>query len=214
VKLFGIKEFFAPIKTEEEASKALSIIGKAYYTIGAIQAAMYLIVFASSPENRWGGALGAIDGAIYFMAGYFLPRYKSRGLAWLMLLLSVVVVVLTIAAHAGAYSGGKNIGLALIVLGLSYRGVRATLVYHKRSQTIWKNVSVVGAITLFVLAVVMIFSFLIIILLNPSWETSMSDDTLGFYILVLGLITGVLCFLVLPKKFPMVTREAIPIAES
>ena len=71
-----------------------------------------------------------IDGAAYMILGLLLWRFKSRIIAVLLILLSLLKVLVTIGDLPGA-SGGTKIFLPLIVLWVSIRAFKAASKLHE-----------------------------------------------------------------------------------
>ncbi len=189
----GWQWLFGTILTQEDAIRTLSELRKGWYAIAALQG-VFVIYMA------WFTSL--LDVGIYLIAGYFLPRRKSRTLAWGMLFFSIFVLLLTIASRFGAYEGGKNIVLALMVVGLAYRSVKACSVFHHRTQPVWKNVFIVWGTALFATLVVLVISLVVIITIYPDWE-AMSEEQLGILLLIPIIPVLLASFLMLPRRFPL-----------
>jgi hypothetical protein len=188
---------FGPIRTQQDAIQTLSELRKGWFIIAAIQAVLYIYL-------AWFTSL--MDVGVYLIAGYFLPRQKSRTLAWGMLFFSIFVFLLTIASRFGAYEGGKNIVLALLVIGLAYRSVKACSFFHHRAQTVWKNVFVVWGTTLLAALVVFVVSFVVIAAVYPDWENMMSDEQVGTLVLIPMILVSLVSFLILPRRFPLTEK--------
>ena len=72
-----------------------------------------------------------IDAAIYAVGAFFLRRYNSRGAAIVLLIITSIGAVVTLANMAGAnLGGGKNIFIAAIFAWAAIRSVEATFKLH------------------------------------------------------------------------------------
>src|SRR5215471_6719492 len=101
--------WFAPIRTQEDAIRALSDARQVWYLLAGFNVlGVSYSIWQTGHEFE-----GLFDGGIYFTAGYFLPHNKSRTFAWAMLLFSIL-------AFSGSWSdSGRDVGPALLI-GFSY----------------------------------------------------------------------------------------------
>jgi hypothetical protein len=194
--------FTSPIETEQDAIKALREISKAWYAVAAITGLAGLLLYFSSSKsvavNVWA------DACLYVAAGKYLQERKSRAFAIFLLLYSLLVTGLTIAAMAGIYkgAGGKNIVLAIIVVAMAYRGVKATYVYHSSVHSIVrrKNVAVVwGSALLAIIASLIVTAGLAI---DNGW----SDEVMGSVSTWMMLGVSTAAFIHMSKRFPCVSH--------
>lgn len=185
-----------PIRTQADAIRTLSNVRKGWYSIAAIPFVVFVIAGWKAAQLISLGDVG-----IYLLAGYFLPRQKSRTFAWAMLFCSLYVLVLTLAARFGHYQQAeKNFVLALIAVAIAYRGMKACSVFHRRSHTIWKNVTIVWGATVFATFVIFLASLVVMYALYPDWE---SQEHSEFLLLIPLTLVWLSAFLVLPRRFPL-----------
>lgn len=201
------KRLFRPIRSIQDAHEVLDEVGNSWYGIAVVTLLFSFFL---------GNFLSVIsDAAVYAIAGYFLPRKKSRTHALFMFLLSLVVLSGTVYnafSHLGGNQivGGRNISLALLVAGIGWRGVEASFSYHSRSSesrgTVWRNVAIVWGATALVTAI-----FCIGLVVGNSWIETQKGVFLSEQEMETSLILGLLpvwliCFLGLPRRFPL-TRK-------
>jgi len=108
------------IETEEDALIVMQGASEGFLFIALL---MSLASFILGPDYL-------IDGAAYAVLGLLLWRFKSRIIAVLLVLLSLLEVLVTIGNMPGA-SGGTNIFLPLIVLWVSIRAFKAASKLHE-----------------------------------------------------------------------------------
>jgi len=108
------------IETEEDALVVIQSASEGFLFIALL---MSLASFILGPDYL-------IDGAAYAVLGLLLWRFKSRIIAVLLVLLSLLEVLVTIGNMPGA-SGGTNIFLPLIVLWVSIRAFKAASKLHE-----------------------------------------------------------------------------------
>jgi hypothetical protein len=150
-----------PIKTEERAAAVLGKLGKGWYVFAGFEAAVYLSLLVGGQLALFVLRLflqpGAGDVVLCAIAGYFLPRTRSRLFAIALLLYAI--------GNAGAgvglwIEGGiRTIFSTLIFqLLLALRCVQVTMTYHSKagSVTIWKNVAIIVALQIGSILVVLI----------------------------------------------------------
>ncbi len=192
-----------PLQTETNATETLRTIGKWWYGLAGVNAFLG-IIFLRLPDM----ITLTIDLIIYVLAGYFLPRRKSRTFSVFLLIFALIMTVETFIIHLGLQEGvGGNIILALLALLMGYRAVHATFVYHARvnSQTIWKNVLIVWSIT--IVANTLVFFMVLVgsVFLEEFFGIYLSDEQMGNYHFVFLLVICAICFVLLTKRFNFVT---------
>lgn len=192
---------FAPITTQEDAERVIKDLAKGWYALAGLQAVVGLILFFSGKNS----VNFISDVPVLLLGGYFLQKNKSRTFSFVLLAYALSIAGLTIASRLGQYEGGKNVVLALLLVWIAYRGVRATFVYHAqlRSEIIWKNVAIVSSIAIAITLVVFVLAvFAFVIIEQRGLQIGTADDTIGMYLLG-GIIAALsICFITLPRRFP------------
>lgn len=114
----GFARYFGPVESADEARSVIVDASNAFYFLAALNLLLGLVFMP-----------GAIVDAV-LMAGLslWLRNTASRLAASLLLLLALAALVSTGMALAGMLPGGRNVYLALIMAGVSYRAFRATLI--------------------------------------------------------------------------------------
>jgi hypothetical protein len=125
-----------------------------WFAVAGWQAAMQTIVMLNT------GAFTAdlLDAAICAIGGYFLGTRKSRSVAISLFAYSLASAALTFADKFGAAPGGTNIILAVVVVAIGWRGIRATWVHHSSNglRTAWKRVIAISSLAALVSIVVIV----------------------------------------------------------
>lgn len=126
--------WFFPVKTPRDALDAIKIAYRATFAVAGIQAiALSLLMWSAGRWNQ------DIAGPFLMVAlGWGLKTRQSRTAAIALLLYAMLLSFATLAALVGAPSpgvGGRNIGLAILFLFASYKGVQGTLGYHRLRRT-------------------------------------------------------------------------------
>lgn len=127
------KKIFAPIRTKEDAEGALKEVSKALYVFAALQLILGVGLLGMAFGNPT-FLLGLVDVAVYAIAAYHLPKNKSKPLAILVFVVTILTGGMTLLARMGVFVGGQNIILATLAIYVGYRAVLATSVYHKESK--------------------------------------------------------------------------------
>lgn len=98
-------------------------------------------------------------------------------------------------------SGSKNVVLAVVAFLLGYRGVQATLVYHRvaASVTVWKNVAVVVAAH-FVAGTVVFLGALVV----DAVASQLSERALTQWLGICWIAASLLVHLATRRRFPTV----------
>jgi hypothetical protein len=177
-----------PIDSEHEASAVLSELRKPWYGYGALQALLTIFLWWKGT-----GSLGGVaDGLVCILAGYFLPRTRSRVFAAALFVYVLGCAALTIAARFGAAAGGRNVFLAAIMVLVGFRGIQATRAYHRAvgSTTVWRNVAIVTALFALATALALAGCIAAMVGLQIIRGRELSDDATGS----LGLVAVSLAF--------------------
>jgi len=201
----GMDLFVAPIKTEHDAVKTIGELAKGWYALAGIIAVSGLLLFYLGVGNLY----FIVDTFLFLTAGYFLPERKSRTFAVALFLYAVVITGLTFAVWAGLYegSGKKNIVLALVMLWMAYRGMKATFVYHStvKSQIVWKHVAIVLVIGAVATVFMVYLTFGVIGFIEGARGITITEDQFGAYLFTSLAATWCVCFIFLSMRFPCVT---------
>ncbi|AFY39784.1 hypothetical protein Lepto7376_3598 [[Leptolyngbya] sp. PCC 7376] len=118
-------QLFKPIENRSEAIKVIKDISYVFFFIAGLQA---ILGFFISP-------IAVLDGIIYAVLAGLLLTTKSRIVAILLLLLSVISVISTCLNALGISEGGTNIVLSFIIFYSSIRALHATFVLQGASST-------------------------------------------------------------------------------
>jgi len=119
------KAWFGKITTKEEAVKAVKEASSGFYAIAGLNIIIGIFLWR----------FYIVEGAIYLTISTILRLLKSRGAAITLFLVSVVAVISTVSNFLNrAGNGGRNIFLALIVLGASIRAIQAAYKFHSLSE--------------------------------------------------------------------------------
>lgn len=116
---------FGKIETEDGALKVIKYVSNAIYVLAALQIVVWLVLL---------GVATVVDWVIFAVCAFILQRYKSRAIAVILLVLSVLAIISTAINSFGGGSGGQNVGLAFLVVFISVRAVQATYKLKKLRQ--------------------------------------------------------------------------------
>ncbi len=143
---------------DSNVERIIRIISNLWYAFAALQA-VGLTVLYFGHQAALGDLLDPLGAAL---AGYFLQARKSRALAIVLFLYSLLILGITIANRFGFGHGGTNFILALIVVYMGWRAIPATFFYQKRrcAELRWLRIvlnSLVTAAVVFVSIFVVAF---------------------------------------------------------
>jgi hypothetical protein len=110
-----LRDRFKKIESAAEAREAAKEVAIVFYFIAGMQALFFLVF----------GGLVLIDAAAYALLGFWLHQKMSRVAAVLLLFMSLMALVAT-GANRFDGEGGRNIILAIMVVGTSIRAAQAT----------------------------------------------------------------------------------------
>lgn len=113
----GFARYFGPVESVDEARSVILDASNAFYFLAALNLLLGLFIMPG----------GIVDAVLLAGLSLWLRSTSSR-LAASILLLSLVGVASTLMAIAGTAPGGRNLYLALLAVGISYRSVRATMI--------------------------------------------------------------------------------------
>lgn len=203
--MVGRSGWLSPINSVADADAVLSELRKALYVVAALQG-----VFGAFLATR-GGTLEFVgDVAFCLFAAFLLPRTRSRGLAVFVLVWAVGGAGVTLAARFGKASGGRNVFLALLVVGLTVRGVLATMRYHRLrgSRVWWRNVAIVTS--LYVAAAVVVFvagviGFAISEAIGFEW----SDAATGMWLMWFTGLSALVIYLASRRWLPLLVPPSV-----
>ncbi|MCK9573263.1 MAG: hypothetical protein M0R20_02530 [Candidatus Omnitrophica bacterium] len=155
-KLAALKKaWFGPIKTKDEAIKAVKEASNGFYAVAGLNIVIGICLWK----------FYIIEGIIYLAASTILRLLKSRATAIVLFLISIAAAISTISNFASrTNAGGRNIFLAIIVLGMSIRAIQATFKFHKLPECVadCKKISKFMLIWGIILVPVSIVSFLFV----------------------------------------------------
>jgi len=117
---------FSKIETREDAMKAIKDNAGGFFAVAVIQ-----------------GLIGAflapaliIDAVLIAVAAFIMRQWNSRVAAWALLLMSGLILATTVGNRLGMTSqGGGNIFLAALMVWISIRSVKATILVNQRTAT-------------------------------------------------------------------------------
>ncbi|MDD4954678.1 MAG: hypothetical protein PHP17_01370 [Candidatus Omnitrophica bacterium] len=155
-KITGFKKaWFGAITTKDEAIRAIKEATSGFYAVAVIDILIGIFLWK----------FYVVEGIIYLVIATILRLLKSRGAAIILFLISIAAIISTAGNFVSKTpSGGRNIFLALIILGASIRAIQATYKFHKFPECaadckrLGKFMLIWGAI----LIPVSIFSFLFV----------------------------------------------------
>lgn len=198
--------------TAENVEKVINDTGKAWYVIGVIQLLLigFLIWMNRTPYP------GLFDGIFYITSGYFLIRRKSRALSWVLFVYSLYIGAITILGlfRVIVPQGGTNVILALLVIAIAWRGLKAASVYQRKAGyvTAWKHVLWIWA-SIILLAVVIFFLMSIFMRI---FFPLVAGRLLGEIVITVVTVSVGALLIILTRHFPFhrsaggsVTAEAI-----
>lgn len=120
-KIFGDKE--SKMVTYEDAIKTIKTVTNAFIGVAMIQF-LFLVVFL----QNYGAILDAL---VLVILSLILKKFPNMLCAVLLFLLSLGGLVVTAMNKFGMGQGGKNIYLALLLVVVSIKGIKATWLIRK-----------------------------------------------------------------------------------
>lgn len=198
-------EFFkCSIESQADAEAIIRETGYGWYGVAILCLLFGAIVYLTQ------GSWQTLAEAPYFILfGYFFPLTRSRVLGTVLLGGSVLMLCTTLAAVFGIIQGGTNLIVACIVVWMAYRGLRATVVYHRLigSQIAWRNVLKVGAIAGGILIVTSLV-LLIVFEFGQDGHSGLSMEVIN-HLFVLGLVCALtLSLFMLRRSLPVLLTSA------
>jgi hypothetical protein len=177
---------------------------RAWYVVAALQAALQLLrVWLSE-----GAAPDLVDPIICALGGYFLGARKSRAVAVLLFLYALAVGAVTLGAMGGGSRGGTGVIMALVVVGIGWRGLQATWTYHRVNElrTAWKHVLAISGVAL-VASLFMFAAFVFFEIWQPQY---VGDETLMGVLVVAAILLSVLAVMwPLTRRYPFAYPEML-----
>lgn len=182
--------WFFPVRTEEDAIKAIKIAYKAIVTFAVIQALIltgYMLYIGTLNKN-------ILDPAFMLGLAWALRARKSRTVAVVLITYSVVIAFVTLAASVDlplTEFGGRNLIVAIIFIYASYKGVQGTFAYHRltNAKVRVNNVLILCAA---IIGYIAFSTFLTsVIYLAPALETyasTLPENSLVFIWLVFSVV--------------------------
>jgi hypothetical protein len=196
----GFLEKITPLNAES----VIQAIGKGWYAVAAIQAVAYgLMAYLGKVSIG-----NMIDPLFCLIGGYFLIDRKSRSLAAVLLLYASANLAMTIMNKVHNTDGGRNVLLAVVIVFFSWKGLRATWIYHSSlgCKIIWKRVVSVYAITAVAAAVVLLVALIAFAAATRIWPGfSLADELLGDIMIGLVMLTATAIMALLTRRYPFVS---------
>jgi hypothetical protein len=188
--------YLGPI-TPENVEKEIRQLAIAWYSVAGLQAALslFLIYVGKFPlENL-------LDPIALACGGYFLQSRKSRSVAAALFALALVELGVTIAAKIGMTDGGKNIWLAVIVVFIGWRSIKATWLFQKihNAKLNWKRVAGISAAVIALGILLSVISIVGLVITVPEPTDTMYGSAL-LVPLVVAVFAGTA---ILTKKYPL-----------
>ncbi len=147
--------WFGAIKTKDEAIRAIKESSNGFYAVAGLDIIIGIFLWK----------FYIIEGIIYLATSTILRFLKSRATAIVLFLISIAATISTIINSVNRTNGGgRNIFLALIVLGMSIRAIQATYKFHTLPECVvaCKKLSKYMLIWGIILIPVSIVSFLLV----------------------------------------------------
>ena len=117
---------FSKIETRDDALKAVRDCAGGFFVVAAIQGVLGALLFPSL----------IIDALVIAVLAFILRQWHSRFAAVVLLLTSLLILGTTVGNRIGVTSqGGGNIFLAVLMVLVAFRSVRATFILAKRAAS-------------------------------------------------------------------------------
>ncbi len=196
---------FAPIRTQDDAEKALKEFSGAAYAVAALLGllALAFALLGSVPRSGRAGLELIPEVSIWVAAGYFLPRRKSRTLAVAMLLLAVSELVVTLGNLSGG-SGGKNIILALVIIFVCVRTVNAAWVYHREAKLVIRWGGVVLSLLVSLVAALLAAAVAAVIF----YVAGVQNHLLGYFVAIPLFLIFIATLALMTRRWPFAMPPA------
>jgi hypothetical protein len=193
----------SPIESAADADALLVTLGRGLYAIAALQA-----VFGAFLAWQSGSAAVFGDVVFWLVAGFLLPRTRSRILAVMVLLAALGVAATTFGARFGGGTGGKNIVLALLLVGVGVRAVIATVRYHRfqQSRVWWRNVAIFGALYGTAVAAVFVFG-MIGMAISEAIGFEWSDAAAGVWLMWFNGLSVLIVYFIARRWLPLLRPQ-------
>ncbi|WP_052594573.1 hypothetical protein [Aureispira sp. CCB-QB1] len=115
------KKAFAKIETKEDALGVIKETANGFFVVACLQIIIGIILMPAI----------ILDGVVLIVLGLLLRQLKSRVVAVILFLFSVIAFIMTIMNKFGISSeGGGNIFLAGLMVYISIRAIQATFRYY------------------------------------------------------------------------------------
>ena len=182
----------------------IASLRRAWYAVAVLQGALQLLRMWLSD----GFAPDLIDPIICALGGSFLGARKSRAVAVLLFLYALAVGAVTLGAMGGGSRGGTGVIMALVVVGIGWRGLQATWTYHRVNalRTAWKHVLAISGVAL----VASLFVFAAFVLFEIWLPQYVGDETLMGVLVVAAILFTVLAVMwPLTHRYPFACPEML-----
>ena len=139
-----LSSLFSPISSEDDAERVISDLSIMWYVFGIALIILSVIISVTSKKME----VNYLFPIVFLLAGYLLPRIKSRVLSVAVLICSVFIMVVAIWVFLFANQLKLSLWLVTIHIGLvwlliilmtvlgtwvAYRSTIATFTYHRHS---------------------------------------------------------------------------------
>ncbi|MHB8131667.1 MAG: hypothetical protein ACYDEX_22025 [Mobilitalea sp.] len=139
-----LSSLFSPILSEDDAERVISDLSVVWYIFGIALIILSVIISVASKKME----VNYLFPIVFLLAGYLLPRIKSRVLSIAVLICSVFIMVVAIWVFLFANQLKFSLWLVTIHIGLvwlliilmtvlgtwvAYRSIIATFTYHRHS---------------------------------------------------------------------------------
>lgn len=137
-----LSSLFSPISSVDDAEKVISDLSIIWYVFGVALIILSVIISVASKKME----MNYLFPVLFLLAGYLLPRIKSRVLSIVVLICSVFIMIVAIWIFLFVNQPKFSLWLATIPIGLvwliiifmtavgtwvAYRSTIATFAYHK-----------------------------------------------------------------------------------
>ena len=187
--------WFTPITTERQALAVIKDTSFVFYFLAVLHIVLGIFLQPAA----------VLDGVFCAILAFLLWRFKSRVIAVILLFYSLGSAVVTVVNILLQSAGGRNIFMAVLVIGVTVRAVKATFTlqrlkgYKRDTGRLGKRLLIAGVIS----GVLGLFGFLGIIFLmffifGDEAETFIASPEGTFFAMIAGLtIISFFCGVVL-----------------
>jgi len=195
----------------DTAKERIGQLCKAWLVIGGVQALVFFLLLLN---GRGDPLLGALSTLLAAVGGYFLGARKSRAVAVVLFIYSLSVAIPAVAGFSRR-PNAVGIALAALFVLISWRGLRATWVYHRAMglRTAWKRVVLISGLATLVSILAFIGMAVAVAILHPDSRDESVKRLMGELFMILVGLSFVLIVAPLTRRYPFARRpEAIEVA--